>query len=74
MSEYVFKNATPQGWQCPVCGRVHNPVQMECPYCEKGRDILGMPKNPLNPPFDYKTINISTARDKNITIWYSSTT
>lgn len=35
---YTFKNATPQGWQCPVCGRIRNPVQTECPHCNADKD------------------------------------
>lgn len=24
-----------QGWQCPICHKIFNPSQSECPYCNK---------------------------------------
>lgn len=26
-------NSTPQGWECPKCGRVYAPTQMMCIVC-----------------------------------------
>lgn len=36
MSEWHTVNFAPQGWQCPVCGRVYSPTTPMCYYCGNG--------------------------------------
>ena len=33
MENYANCNFAPQGWQCPVCGRVYSPSTEMCRYC-----------------------------------------
>jgi len=36
---YEFHMPHPQGWQCPVCGRVYSPYYPKCDYCGKSATI-----------------------------------
>ena len=35
MYDVIFRKA-PQGWQCPICGRVYSPITSMCSYCNTG--------------------------------------
>lgn len=32
-TDYTYLQSYPQGWVCPKCGRVYNPLMMMCTYC-----------------------------------------
>lgn len=35
-----YFNFARQGWQCPICHKIFNPSQYECPYCNAQRKIF----------------------------------
>jgi hypothetical protein len=35
MNDYM-NVCVPQGWQCPICGRVYSPTTTMCLYCHTG--------------------------------------
>jgi len=30
----ITNNTTQIGWECPLCGRIINPNEKSCPYCD----------------------------------------
>ena len=36
---YNFSGFAPQGWQCPICGRVYSPSTPMCYYCSRKTEI-----------------------------------
>ena len=39
MDNYVRFDFAPQGWQCPICGRVYSPTTPMCWYCGNGETV-----------------------------------
>ena len=42
-ADYFYSLAVPQGWQCPVCGRVYSPTTPMCYHCP-GKVVVGTGK------------------------------
>lgn len=42
----------PQGWQCPVCGRVYSPTTPMCFYCGN-METITTTNFTINPKTDY---------------------
>ena len=38
--EYYNSGFAPQGWQCPICGRVYSPTTPMCYYCSRKTEIM----------------------------------
>jgi ribosomal protein S27E len=43
--ELIF--AAPQGWQCPVCGKVWAPSMISCPHCNQPQYTFTAPTSQL---------------------------
>jgi uncharacterized OB-fold protein len=39
-----FDLTTPQGWQCPKCGKIWAPSMISCPHCNQPHPEVIMPE------------------------------
>jgi len=61
----MFEMPAPQGWQCPVCGRVYSPTTMMCPFCGGNQQTYVSTDSTGNPPPQHPS---------SVTTTYSTTT
>ena len=48
----------PQGWQCPVCGRVYSPTSPMCLYCHKPT------RNEVRALYGFDTVSSEFKKDE----------
>lgn len=60
-----FCLTAPQGWQCPICGRVYSPMTPMCFYCNTG-EVGTFSSTTGNFKINYGNTDIETTEgDKN---------
>lgn len=60
---YEYGKFIPQGWVCPVCGRVYAPSESMCLYCWNGVQITNSPANTFTQDAQRFVHNIMTGKD-----------